>query len=281
MFGSFFNRVTKIITKRLILFIMTFIILIPILLLIATSITPLGDIFSTKFSPIPKKATIEHYKVVFKETPFFINLINSLIIATATTVITVFIGMHAGYSIARYKYRGRNIFAIAILGVYIVPPILLASPLFMLMRKINLLNTRISLIVTHITLTLPFCVWVLRGYFETLPRDIEESAKIDGATRLKILWRIIFPLSKPAIATVGFYSLIVSWNEFLYALIMISEARLRTLPIGLGFMVGQEAGYLWGQLMAYASLTTIPMFLLFLAAQKYLISGLIAGSLKS
>jgi multiple sugar transport system permease protein len=160
-----------------------------------------------------------------------------------------------------------------------IPHVFLLLPLFLIIQKMGLINTFTSLVITNSTFALPFSVWMLKGYFDTIPRDLEEAARIDGCTHVGAMWRVIMPLSAPGIAAVGLYTFIVSWQEYMFALTFARTTEMRTLPVGISLMLG-DTRVLWGRLMASSVLVTIPVAIAFIYLQKHLVQGLTAGAVK-
>jgi ABC-type glycerol-3-phosphate transport system permease component len=185
----------------------------------------------------------------------------------------------AAYSLARLRYPGRAALARSILFVYLVPGGLLFIPLFILMQRFGLLNTLLVLIVTYQTFAIPFCTWMLIGYFKGIPLELEEAALIDGCSRLGVLFRIVMPLALPAVAVVALFSFTQSWNEFLFALVFTNSVATRTVTLGLTQMLGEDVFY-WGQMMAGAIITALPPVLFYTLAQRLVIRGLTGGAVK-
>jgi len=270
------------ISNRILLLIFVLLMIFPVIYLVIVSLTPTTEIFQTHFHLLPSHFTLEHYNVILREgnIGFFRNLINSTIITLSVTLITIIVGVMGGYSLARCNYKGREFISLSILAIYIVPQILLGIPMFSIMRSYGLIDTRIGLILAHLTLTLPFSIWILKNAFLTIPKELEDAAMIDGSSRLRVLWNIMVPISKPAIITIVFYTVIVSWCDYLYAFILTTKEEMRTLPLGLNFIVGQETGYMGGPMLAYAVLTIVPPVIIFLIVQRNIIEGLTSGAIK-
>ncbi|MCA9880447.1 MAG: carbohydrate ABC transporter permease, partial [Thermomicrobiales bacterium] len=180
---------------------------------------------------------------------------------------------------ARFRLRGGKAILLGILATQMFPAILLAIPLYILIRNLGLLNSLVGLVLVYTTFALPFCVWMMRNYFLSIPRDLDESAMVDGATRLQALWSVVLPVAMPGIAATGIFSFILSWNEFLYANTFISSADLRTLPVGLQSLIGEFTTD-WGLLMAGAVITTMPIVIIFFFVQRKLTQGLASGAVK-
>jgi len=194
-------------------------------------------------------------------------------------VVATAVGTIGAYALARLKFLGRGFMASATLITYLVPPSILFIPLYAQMRNLGLANSLAGLIAAYPSFTVPFVTWLLMGYFESIPEELEEAAMIDGATRFGAFYRIVLPLSAPGVLAAGLYAFTQAWNEFLYALVFITDGKLRTLPVGLAsFITGDVYG--WGYLMAGAVLTTLPVIAAYIYLQKYMVEGLTAGSVK-
>ena len=228
---------------------------------------------------IADNPTIENYRALLKYFPYTKYFRNSVITAVSSTFLSVVVSTFAAYSFSRFRYKGRNILSFLILATQMFPLIAAIIPLYLVFSKLDLIDTHYALIIAYVAFTIPFCTWMLKGFFDSIPIELEESAKIDGATGLQILFRIVLPLALPAIAATTVFSFVISWNEFLYATVFTISEHARTLPAAIGLLMGQ--GYTeWGMLSAAGVFTTIPVVLLFVFLKKYLIKGLTAGALK-
>jgi len=228
---------------------------------------------------VPRDLTLQNYKYVFEKRPTANWLKNSAIVGIASSTVSVFVGVLAGYSIVRLSYKGNRTVAKTILFTYLIPASLLFIPMFMLIFQLNLINTRLALILSYQSFNVPFCTWLILGYFRSIPEELEDAARIDGASRLGVLFRIVLPLSAPGIVTAFIFAFTSSWNEFLYAAVLMQSRDLMTMPTGLGSYIMGDV-FLWGPLMATAILTTIPPVILFMFVQRYVVSGMTLGSVK-
>jgi multiple sugar transport system permease protein len=227
----------------------------------------------------PKPLVGENYAQLLNKTDFVKWYGNSATVAIASTLVATAVGTIGAYALARLKFLGRGFMASATLITYLVPPSILFIPLYAQMRNLGLANSLAGLIAAYPSFTVPFVTWLLMGYFESIPEELEEAAMIDGATRFGAFYRVVLPLSAPGVLAAGLYAFTQAWNEFLYALVFITDARLRTLPVGLAsFITGDVYG--WGFLMAGAVLTTLPVIAAYIYLQKYMVEGLTAGSVK-
>jgi multiple sugar transport system permease protein len=223
--------------------------------------------------------TLEHFRELLKTTAFPQWLWNTMLIALVSTIISLICGMFAGYALARLKFRGSEFLGTAIFVTYLVPQTLLFIPLADIIREMHLGNTPWALMLTYPTFLIPFCTWLLMGYFKTIPKELEECARIDGATRFGAMVRIIFPVAIPGILSAGIFAFTLSWNEFIYALIFMSSAELKTVPVGVVSELIRGDIFFWGQLMAGALLGSIPVALVYSFFVEYYVTGL-TGSVK-
>ena len=227
----------------------------------------------------PKPFVTENYQQLVEKTAFVAWYGNSVIVAVSSTLVAIGIGTIGAYAIARLRFLGRGFMASATLITYLVPPSILFIPLYAQIKNLGLANSLAGLIAAYPSFTVPFVTWLLMGYFESIPEELEEAAMIDGATRFGAFWRVVLPLAAPGLLAAALYAFTQDWNEFLYALVFITDAKQRTLPVGLAsFITGDVYG--WGYLMAGAVLTTLPVIAAYVYLQKYMVEGLTAGSVK-
>ena len=252
------------------------IILLPILWMIRFS-------FTTKFIAyaIPPvwffKPILDNYRSLFVDYGFSNFFVNSIVVSVCSTIIAVPVAFLAAYSFNRFRTGGRSV-QFGVLALQMLPPIVLSLPIFMLMKSLNVLNTRGALIASYLSFNLPFLVWMLMGFVEGIPRELEEAGVIDGASRFQCVTRIVFPLAAPGVMASGILSFILCWNEFLFALILMAEKK-STIPIVLAAMQ-TERGVMLGTLAAATVFAVIPMLVLSIAIQKYMVRGLTFGALK-
>jgi multiple sugar transport system permease protein len=223
--------------------------------------------------------TLEHVKGLLRTTAFPTWLWNTMLIAIVSTAISLVCGMFAGYALARLRFRGSEFLGTAIFITYLVPQTLLFIPLADIVRDMQLGNTPWALMLTYPTFLIPFCTWLLMGYFKTIPRELEECARIDGATRFDAMWRIIFPSAIPGILSAGIFAFTLSWNEFIYALVFMASADQKTVPVGVVSELIRGDVFFWGQLMAGALLGSVPVALVYSFFVEYYVAGL-TGSVK-
>ena len=257
----------------------------PILWIVSTSFKNQFDVFSTQIELIPPEPTLENYESLFDPASatggYFWNWFgNSLLIAVLTTVLSVFLAATAAYALSRYRFWGKRPTTSFFLISQMFPAVILLVPLYQLLAvRAGLANTPWALVLAYATTAVPFCVLMLRSYFDTLPIELEEAGRIDGLGPFGTFYRIVLPLSTPGIAVTAFYAFITAWNEFLYALVFLSEPESFTMPIAVRLFINQFTQN-WGGAMALSVIVTIPVVVFFYLAQRYLISGLSTGGVK-
>ena len=254
-------------------------ILAPFLWMISTSLKDPAEVVLRDPTIIPRSFATQNYVDAFNRGNFGRYLVNSVVVALAVTLLSLLLATLSGYAFARFRLFGSKAILLGILATQMFPAILLAIPLYILIRNLGLLNSLVGLVLVYTTFALPFCVWMMRNYFLSIPRDLDESAMVDGATRLQALRSVVLPVAMPGIAATGIFSFILSWNEFLYANTFISSADLRTLPVGLQSLIGEYTTD-WGLLMAGAVITTMPIVIIFFFVQRRVTQGLASGAVK-
>ncbi|HYI12579.1 MAG TPA: sugar ABC transporter permease [Thermoanaerobaculia bacterium] len=231
-------------------------------------------------TPWPETVSVSNFVSVVTEQPFLRWILNSAIIAGATTVVGVFMACGAGYAFSRFRFPGRRAGLMSFLVSQMFPGTMTLIPLYIiLVQWLGLGSSWMGLILIYATTAIPFCVWMLKGYFDTIPKELEESALMDGATTGRIFWSIVLPLAKPAVAVTALFSFMTSWNEFILAATFMDRESMYTAPVGLRFFVGGFSQQ-WGYFAAGSIIVAIPVVVLFMFLQKYLVSGLTAGAVK-
>lgn len=231
--------------------------------------------------PWPEQVSASNFVHLFADQPFGRWLANSVLVSAATTLVGVFLACTAGYAFSRFQFPGRRAGLMAFLVSQMFPGVLTLVPLYIIIVKwLGLGSNYLGLILVYSTTAIPFCVWMLKGYFDTIPKELEESALMDGASTTTIFFRIILPLAKPAVAVTALFSFMTAWNEFILALTFLDQEKMYTAPVGLRFFVGGFAEQQWGYFAAGSIVAAIPIVILFLYLQKYLVSGLTAGAVK-
>jgi multiple sugar transport system permease protein len=262
------------------LIVFSLVLVFPLLWMISTSFKPGNEIFTKIPRWIPNQPTIENYRFMLLHTTYPVYYLNTLKVSIITTVFALVISVFAGYSLSRFRFRGRGFLGVLIIAVQMFPYVLLVIPMFIVMRSMGLIDTHLSLIIAYSTFALPFSTWMLKGYFDTIPVSLEEAAIIDGCRRSQILFRIILPLSAPGLVAVAMFTFILGWREYIYALAFTRSEKLRLLTVGLALMQGQHGRISWGQIMSGAVLACIPAILVFTILQKYMVQGFTRGAVK-
>lgn len=276
------KRVKKIITVILVILVCMFA-LFPFVWMISTSFKPANEVYSKTPSFIPNEPTVEGYTEMLTTQSSTFDfpqwLTNSVIVALLTTAFSMIIATLGGYGLSRFRFRGRGFLSYFILTTQVLPGSLLIIPLYVIMGNLQLLDTRIGLVAAYCTFSVPFCTWMMKGFFDTIPISLEEAARVDGAGRFRIFSTVVLPLTVPGLVATGIFSFINGWNEYLFASTFMKSYENWTLPVGIASFQGQYTTN-WGTLMAGAVLITIPVVILFLLLQKHLVSGMTAGAVK-
>ncbi|TWP36562.1 carbohydrate ABC transporter permease [Leekyejoonella antrihumi] len=252
--------------------------------MLSSSVKPLGEVQGA-FTWWPKHPTLQPFIDIWSTVPLARYFMNSLIVCVSATVLSVIVAIFAGYAISRYRFFGRRVFTGAVLSTQMFPGILFLLPLFLIFVNIDkflgftlLYQTRVGLIITYLTFSLPFSIWMLAGYFDGIPRDLDEAARVDGTTAIGALLRVVLPAARPGVIAVAVYSFMTSWGELLFAAQMTNSST-KTLSIGLQNYSTQINVY-WNQVMAASLVVSVPIVIAFLLLQRYLVAGLTAGAVK-
>ena len=269
----------KIIAIYLFLLLCCFITVYPISFIFTISLRPGNQLFSTSLKLIPDNATLKNYVDAFVKYPMAKWMLNSLFVSTVTALFAVIISVNAGYAFSRYRFWGRKFGMTLLLVTQMFPAPMLLLPVYLMLVKLKLTNNYLGLIFWYVATAIPFNIWLMKGYFDTIPKSLEESAFIDGASVLRTYWSIILPLAKPAVALCALFAFMGAWSEFIVARILITDRSMLTLPIGLIALQGSFSTE-WGIYSAAALVTAIPVTVLFISLSKYLVGGLTMGSVK-
>ncbi len=253
--------------------------LAPYAWMVLTSIKPQAELSLWPVRYLPENATLDHYRELISRTTFAGNLLNSFIIAIGAAALGLGVSIPAAYAFSRFRFRARRTLMTGFLVINMFPVVLLIIPLFILMKNLGLLDTFLGVILGHSTFAIPFAIWMLTSYFNAIPRELDEAAMIDGASRQQAIRLIVLPLVMPGVVTAGIYIFITSWNEYLFAM-MLSGQAVRTVTVALQLFIG-EFTIQWGLLTAGGTLIALPVTILFLLVQRRLVSGLTAGAVKS
>ena len=275
------NKVMKpklgVIGSHIILIHAVSIVLVPVFWILDVAMSP-GNILGGDLGV--SDWTGEHFsKILERDSSFWIWMRNSLVVSLGTTLMGLLLAVPAAYAFSRFKFSGRQASMFAFLLVQMFPGIIILVPYFMVMKSLGLLNSSLGLILAYSVTALPLCVWMLKGFFDTVPRELEEAALLDGCNQFQVFWKIILPLSLPAVAVTALFSFLAAWNEYLLALTFNTSNDMYTLPVGLASLIS-STGAAWGDFAAASLLVSIPVVILFIVFQKFLIQGLSAGSVK-
>lgn len=242
---------------------------LPFLYMVVSSLKSPQELNGVVRDVLPNSPQTANYTDLFHDSNFPLYFLNTGIVALLSTVLALFVAILAGYALARFPSTGNRLLLLAVVNMQMFPAVLMAIPLYKILRGANLLDSRAGLVLVYMTIALPFCIWMLRNYFLTVPVDIEEAALIDGCSRFTALWRVLLPPALPGVAAAGAFSTILVWDEFLYANTFINSDGKRTLSVGLATLIGEYTTN-WGQLLAAGVLMTLPVVIIFAFLQRYL-----------
>jgi len=251
----------------------------PVLRVLTISLRPGDNLLNTSLRIIPEDATFDNYVQLFTQKPFLLWIRNSLLVTLAVTIIGVALSSTAGYAFSRYKFPGRKAGLLALLVTQMFPATMLLLPLYIMISKLGLVNSFVGLIIMYSASALPFCIWLMKGYYDTIPSSLEESAKVDGAGKFYSFWKIIIPLASPALVITALFSFMAAWNEYVVAAQVLWYEDMFTIPLGLKSLQGNMTTQ-WGMYAAGALIISIPVIIVFLILSKWLVSGLTLGSVK-
>lgn len=256
---------------------------VPLYVMITSSVKPLSEV-QAAFTWWPQTITFQPFIDMWSTVPLASYFVNSLIVSSAATLISLVIAVFAAYAVSRYRFKGRNVFTTTVLSTQMFPGVLFLLPLFLIFVNINqatgiqLVGTRWGLIITYFTFVLPFSIWMLAGYFDNIPHELDEAAKVDGSGPMGALWHVVIPAARPGLIAVAIYSFMTSWGEVLFASVMTTDEN-RTLAVGLQLYSTQTNVY-WNQIMAASLVVSIPIVVAFLLLQRNFVAGLTAGAVK-
>ena len=254
-------------------------VIFPILWMIFSSLKSNTEIFALPQTLFPREFTLDAYMAIFKSPIKIRFFINSYFVAGVVTLLTLLIAVMAGYSFSRYSFRLKKSLNVFIISTQTVPPITLLIPYFGMVVAFRIFDTYLALILTYMVFTLPYAILMMTGFFNTLPRELDEAVLVDGGSSWTALWHVIVPISIPGIVATGVYTFLLAWNEFLFALTLTKSMDMRTVPIGIQLLMGQHA-YDWNEMMAMSVLGSLPLLVVYLTAQRYFFAGVTAGSVK-
>jgi arabinogalactan oligomer/maltooligosaccharide transport system permease protein len=251
----------------------------PILYVVSISLRGDNAFGSRSLAIFTSSSTFKNYVELFTTTPFLKWMMNSLYVSGVVTLTGVILAATSGYAISRYEFKGKKIMLMSLLTTQMFPATMLMLPFFIVLSKLHLINKFLGLIIIYSSTALPFCIWQMKGYFDTVPKELEEAAKLDGCSSFQAFYKIILPMSSPALVITGLFSFMSSWSEYLVAAITLQDPDLYTLPLGLKSFQASLATQ-WGLYAAGALVVSIPVVILFIMISKYLVSGLTVGSVK-
>lgn len=267
------------ILRYVVLIVIVLAVLFPLYWMMSSSLKPAEDLFTPNPDLLPKRLSLEWYRSVIAHSNVGRYFINSFIVAASAMIISLIVTTMGAYSLTRFRYKGRKVILLAVLSSYIFPSILLLLPLYNILSSLHLINSFVGIIITHTTITIPYSLWILRSYFQDIPPALEEAGMIDGLTRFGTFIHIVLPITKPGILSCGLFSFILSWDEYLYASVFLTETKYKTLTIGIMEYI-TSFDVRWGEIMATSTITTLPVLIIFVLIQKYFVRGLTAGAVK-
>lgn len=245
----------------------------------STSFKPSGEIFATPPGLVPARPTLDNFARLLTETRFLTFFENSALVSAATVLLTLAVSATGAYALTRFEFRGRDSVAGLILLTYMFAPIMIIIPFYILVKQFGIVNTRLALVLSYTTFCLPFCLWLLRSFFQSIPLELEEAALVDGAGRGRAVWYVMLPLALPGLIAAAIFTFILAWNDYLFALVLITSEDLKTLPVGVNDLFNATIVD-WGMIMAAGVVITVPAVAFFIAVQRYLIQGWGTGGVK-
>lgn len=251
----------------------------PLFWMLSTSLKPSAEIFATPPRLVPVHPTLENFGRLFGETAFVTFFRNSALVSLATVALTLGVSAPGAYGLTRFAFPGRDKVAGLILATYMFAPVMIIIPFYILVKQLGLVNTRLALVLSYTTFCLPFCLWLLRAFFASIPLDLEDAALVDGAGRGRAVWYIMLPLALPGLIAAAIFTFILAYNDFLFALVLITSEELKTLPVGVNDLFNATIVD-WGMIMAAGVMITVPAVVFFAVVQRYLVQGWGAGGVK-
>jgi N,N'-diacetylchitobiose transport system permease protein len=252
----------------------------PVFWMISTAFKPDDEIISTEPTWFSATPTLQHFRDALDRPFFWVNVKNSLIIVLATVAISMVVAFLAAVALAKYRFTGRKLFIVLVIGVQMLPGAGLIIPLYVVLARYGLVNQLTGVIITYLTFALPFCVWTLRGFILGIPKELEEAAMVDGSTRLGAFMRILLPLVAPGLVATSVFTFITAWNEYIFARTLLNDQGQQTVTVWLSYFLGTSRNTDWGGLMAASTLTAIPVVVFFLLVQRRIMFGLTAGAVR-
>jgi ABC-type glycerol-3-phosphate transport system permease component len=251
----------------------------PLFWMLSTSLKPSGEIFATPPRMIPEQPTLENFGRLFTDTSFLTYFRNSATVSLATVLLTLAVSSLGAYALTRFSFAGRDKVAGLILTTYMFAPVMIIIPFYILVKQLGIVNTHLALVLSYTTFCLPFCLWLLRAFFQSIPLELEEAALVDGAGRGRAVWHVVLPLALPGLIATAIFTFILAYNDFLFSMVLITSEELKTLPVGVNDLFNATIVD-WGMIMAAGVMITAPAVVFFAAVQRYLIQGWGAGGVK-
>ena len=252
----------------------------PVFWMISTAFKPSDEIVSLNPTWVSLHPTIAHFRDAINRPYFWQDVKNSLIVVSATVIISVILAFLAAVGLARYRFRVRTLFIVLVIGIQMLPQAGLIIPLYVVLARYHQVNALTGLVVTYMTFVLPFCVWTLRGFLLGIPKDLEEAAMVDGSTRLGVFVKILLPLMGPGLVATSVFAFVTTWNEYIFARVLLNDQSKQTITVWLSYFYGTSRHTDWGALMAASTLTAIPVVIFFLLVQRRIAFGLTAGAVR-
>lgn len=252
---------------------------IPFVMMLSTSLKPHAYVLEIPPRLVPEDPTFANYSRAWTSQGFATYFLNSTIVTAAHVLGVLLFSSMMAYAFARFEFRGKRMLFLALLATLMIPAMMLIIPQFLIARDLSLIDTRLGLVVFYVASQLAFLTFLLRGFFEGIPRELEEAMEIDGASPLRIYWHLMLPLSRPALATAGIFAFLAAWDEFIWALTIINDPALRTLPIAIALFQGAHATQ-WGLVFAASAIAIVPVIVVFVVFQRHFVAGLQTGALK-
>ena len=275
-----FNNAILAIFSYILLAIFLAIWLFPILWMVMTAFKPNVEITTNEAPLAILNPTIENFTYLFESTEFASWVLNSLFVSVSTTIFSVVVGTLAAYSLVRFKLVGSGVMGMGIFVTYLLPQTLLFIPMAFVVQQLGLYNKLFSLVVVYPTMMVPFCTWLMMGYFRAIPNDMEESARVDGATYWQAFYKVTLPLALPGVISAAIFTFTLSWSEYLYALVLVPSVEAQTIPVGVPNALSSGDVFIWGSLMGAALLGSLPVVLVYAFFMRYFVSGMTAGAVK-
>ena len=251
----------------------------PLLWMLISSFKPATQLFVSPPQLLPIEFTLDWYRNLVHQSDALTFFWNSFVVGAATTAICLVLGTLAGYAVTRFEFPGKGIFLVGALLSYVFPAIVLFVPIYMIINSLSLTDTLLGIVICHTILTFPFALWMLRSFFAAIPREIDEAAWVDGASFLRAFATIILPLALPGVFSVGVFVFVLSWNEYLFASVLVTSNAHKTIPLGIAEFI-TSFDVRWGEIMAMGTLATLPVIALFLSVQRYFLRGVLSGAVK-